>query len=45
MSRWFFWWSLFNLFLGAVVGGGLFGQLGAYLHDPGRLLLRIGTGG
>lgn len=44
MSRWFFWWSLFNLFLGAVVGGGLFGQLGAYLHDPGRLLLRIGTG-
>ncbi|GFR47417.1 hypothetical protein Agub_g9134 [Astrephomene gubernaculifera] len=43
MSRWFFWWSLLNMFLGAVVGGGLFQQLGAYLQDPGRVLLRIGT--
>ncbi|GLC35512.1 hypothetical protein PLESTB_000199500 [Pleodorina starrii] len=43
MSRWFFWWSLLNMFLGAVVGGGIFQQLGAYLQDPGKLLLRIGT--
>ncbi|EFJ50262.1 hypothetical protein VOLCADRAFT_89203 [Volvox carteri f. nagariensis] len=43
MSRWFFWWSLLNMFLGAVVGGGMFQQLGAYLQDPGKLLLRIGT--
>ncbi|KXZ47357.1 hypothetical protein GPECTOR_36g8 [Gonium pectorale] len=31
------------MFLGAVVGGGVFQQLGAYLQDPGKLLLRIGT--
>ncbi|GIL75559.1 hypothetical protein Vretifemale_5327 [Volvox reticuliferus] len=43
MSRWFFWWSLLNMFLGAVVGGGIFQQLGAYLQNPGILLLRIGT--
>ncbi|GIL64510.1 hypothetical protein Vafri_18391 [Volvox africanus] len=43
MSRWFFWWSLLNMFLGAVVGGGIFQQLGAYLQNPGMLLLRIGT--
>lgn len=43
LSRWFWWWSLINLFGGGVIGGGLLQQVGAYLANPGLLLLQLGT--
>eukprot|EP00198_Chlamydomonas_reinhardtii_P010247 XP_001699584.1 ERD4-related membrane protein [Chlamydomonas reinhardtii] len=42
MQAWFFWYSLFNTFLGAVLGGGVFSQIGVYLKDPSSLLEHIG---
>ncbi|KAG2426751.1 hypothetical protein HXX76_012808 [Chlamydomonas incerta] len=42
MQAWFFWYSLFNTFLGAVLGGGVFSQIGVYLQNPSSLLEHIG---
>ncbi|EFJ41164.1 hypothetical protein VOLCADRAFT_98840 [Volvox carteri f. nagariensis] len=42
LSGWFFWYSLFNTFLGAVLGSGVFSQLGTYLADPRKVLDKIG---
>ncbi|GIL63887.1 hypothetical protein Vafri_17901 [Volvox africanus] len=42
MQTWFFWYSLINTFLGAVLGSGVFSQLGTYLADPKMLLDKIG---
>ncbi|KAG2454279.1 hypothetical protein HYH02_001310 [Chlamydomonas schloesseri] len=42
MQAWFFWYSLFNTFLGAVLGGGVFSQIGVYLKNPSSLLEHIG---
>ncbi|KAG2489475.1 hypothetical protein HYH03_012111 [Edaphochlamys debaryana] len=43
MQTWWFWYSLFNTFLGAMLGGGFLGQLGTYLSEPTDLLSRLGT--
>lgn len=34
---------MLNIFIGAVVGGGIFQQLGTYLAQPSRLFSQIGT--
>ncbi|KAG2489474.1 hypothetical protein HYH03_012110 [Edaphochlamys debaryana] len=43
MQTWWFWYSLVNTFLGAMMGGGFLGQLGTYLSNPTNLLTRLGT--
>ena len=37
ISTLFFFWDVFNVFLGAMFGGAIFSQLGNWLKDPGRL--------
>ena len=33
----FFFWDVFNVFLGAMFGGAIFSQLGTSIKDPGEL--------
>ncbi|KAG2489468.1 hypothetical protein HYH03_012104 [Edaphochlamys debaryana] len=42
MQTWFFWYSLFNTFLGAVLGAGFLRKLGTYLQDPESIFNEIG---
>ncbi len=37
ISTLFFFWDVFNVFLGAMFGGAIFSQLGNWLKDPGGL--------
>ncbi len=34
----FYWWSVFSVFLGAMLGGSIFSQFRVALQDPGALL-------
>jgi len=34
----FFFWDVFNVFLGAMFGGAIFSQLGSSIKDPGQML-------
>ena len=38
----FFIWDVFNIFLGAMLGGSIFSQLNDVLNDPGSIPKRIG---
>ncbi len=42
-AGWFWWYSFLNTFLGAVLGGGVFSQLGSYIQNPSSLLDHIGA--
>ncbi|KAG2433320.1 hypothetical protein HXX76_008386 [Chlamydomonas incerta] len=47
IQGWFWWYALLNTFIGAVLGGGVFSQLGTFLKsEPGtsHTLQRVGTG-
>lgn len=38
----FFIWDVFNVFLGAMLGGSIFSQLGVLIKDPGSIAKAIG---
>lgn len=38
----FFIWDVFNVFLGAMLGGSTFSQLGRLINDPGSLPMVVG---
>lgn len=39
----FFVWDIFNVFLGAMLGGSIFSQLGTLIKNPGSIASSIGT--
>jgi hypothetical protein len=39
----FYWWSVFSVFLGAMLGGSIFSQFRVALQDPGKIASIIGT--
>lgn len=39
----FFVWDIFNVFLGAMLGGSIFSQLGTLIKSPGSIASSIGT--
>jgi hypothetical protein len=36
-------WDVFNVFLGAMLGGSIFSQLGILINNPGEIAASIGT--
>lgn len=34
----FYWWSVFSVFLGAMLGGSIFSQFRVALEDPGEIV-------
>ncbi|KAG2449389.1 hypothetical protein HYH02_005539 [Chlamydomonas schloesseri] len=47
IQAWFYWYAIINTFIGAVLGGGIFSQLGTFLKEGPEgydTLQRVGTG-